>query len=235
MRCSCHRDRLAAFAVDVVIVSSTAVHVAQPDQYLAAVVRNQEADVARSEGIRQGRGDDLRRIDRRSRLHRRKERLHIQRGEHPRTVAPLRGHRSTIAGTDAGQASRLVLEPPRLGFRRGAEDGIARGDRGGGGRARWGPRPWRPRHGCGRAGTGKTTFVRGAARALGVGAPVNSPTFTIGHRYARRSRSRTSTSTAWHTSRRRSGATWSRTSTERSRSSSGRSMRKAGCRRPGRG
>jgi len=32
-------------------------------------------------------------------------------------------------------------------------------------------------------GTGKTTFVRGACRALGVTAPVTSPTFTIGHRY----------------------------------------------------
>jgi tRNA threonylcarbamoyladenosine biosynthesis protein TsaE len=32
-------------------------------------------------------------------------------------------------------------------------------------------------------GAGKTTFVRGAARALGVVAPVTSPTFTIGHRY----------------------------------------------------
>jgi tRNA threonylcarbamoyladenosine biosynthesis protein TsaE len=32
-------------------------------------------------------------------------------------------------------------------------------------------------------GTGKTTFVRGAARALGVTGPVTSPTFTIGHRY----------------------------------------------------
>jgi tRNA threonylcarbamoyladenosine biosynthesis protein TsaE len=32
-------------------------------------------------------------------------------------------------------------------------------------------------------GTGKTTFVRGAARALGVEAPVTSPTFTIGHVY----------------------------------------------------
>jgi tRNA threonylcarbamoyladenosine biosynthesis protein TsaE len=29
-------------------------------------------------------------------------------------------------------------------------------------------------------GTGKTTFVRGAARALGVKGPVTSPTFTIG-------------------------------------------------------
>ncbi|MGZ4291836.1 MAG: tRNA (adenosine(37)-N6)-threonylcarbamoyltransferase complex ATPase subunit type 1 TsaE [Gaiellaceae bacterium] len=32
-------------------------------------------------------------------------------------------------------------------------------------------------------GTGKTTFVRGAARALGVIGSVTSPTFTIGHRY----------------------------------------------------
>jgi tRNA threonylcarbamoyladenosine biosynthesis protein TsaE len=32
-------------------------------------------------------------------------------------------------------------------------------------------------------GTGKTTFVRGACRALGVTAPVTSPTYTIGHRY----------------------------------------------------
>lgn len=32
-------------------------------------------------------------------------------------------------------------------------------------------------------GAGKTTFVRGAARALGVSAPVTSPTFTIGNRY----------------------------------------------------
>ena len=35
----------------------------------------------------------------------------------------------------------------------------------------------------GELGTGKTTFVRGACRALGVNAPVTSPTFTIGHRY----------------------------------------------------
>jgi tRNA threonylcarbamoyladenosine biosynthesis protein TsaE len=35
----------------------------------------------------------------------------------------------------------------------------------------------------GELGTGKTTFVRGAARALGVVEPVSSPTFTIGHRY----------------------------------------------------
>jgi tRNA threonylcarbamoyladenosine biosynthesis protein TsaE len=33
-------------------------------------------------------------------------------------------------------------------------------------------------------GAGKTTFVRGASRALGVEAVVTSPTFTIGQRYA---------------------------------------------------
>lgn len=36
---------------------------------------------------------------------------------------------------------------------------------------------------CGEVGTGKTTLIRGACRALGVSAPVTSPTFTIGHRY----------------------------------------------------
>ncbi|HKG44852.1 MAG TPA: tRNA (adenosine(37)-N6)-threonylcarbamoyltransferase complex ATPase subunit type 1 TsaE [Gaiellaceae bacterium] len=35
----------------------------------------------------------------------------------------------------------------------------------------------------GELGSGKTTFVRGACRALGVAVPVTSPTFTIGHRY----------------------------------------------------
>jgi len=35
----------------------------------------------------------------------------------------------------------------------------------------------------GELGTGKTTFVRGACRALGIEVPVTSPTFTIGHRY----------------------------------------------------
>ena len=35
----------------------------------------------------------------------------------------------------------------------------------------------------GELGAGKTTFVRGACRALGVATPVTSPTFTIGHRY----------------------------------------------------
>ena len=35
----------------------------------------------------------------------------------------------------------------------------------------------------GELGSGKTTFVRGACRALGIAAPVTSPTFTVGHRY----------------------------------------------------
>jgi tRNA threonylcarbamoyladenosine biosynthesis protein TsaE len=36
---------------------------------------------------------------------------------------------------------------------------------------------------AGELGAGKTTLVRGAARALGVRDPVTSPTFSIGHRY----------------------------------------------------
>lgn len=36
---------------------------------------------------------------------------------------------------------------------------------------------------AGELGSGKTTLVRGAARALGVSDPVTSPTFSIGHRY----------------------------------------------------
>jgi tRNA threonylcarbamoyladenosine biosynthesis protein TsaE len=35
----------------------------------------------------------------------------------------------------------------------------------------------------GEMGAGKTTFVRGACRALGIEGPITSPTFTIGHRY----------------------------------------------------
>jgi tRNA threonylcarbamoyladenosine biosynthesis protein TsaE len=35
----------------------------------------------------------------------------------------------------------------------------------------------------GELGTGKTTFVRGACRTLGISERVTSPTFTIGHRY----------------------------------------------------
>ena len=47
----------------------------------------------------------------------------------------------------------------------------------------------------GELGAGKTTFVRGAGRALGVTEPVTSPTFTIGQRYAGPSPSPTSIST----------------------------------------
>ncbi|HXE43696.1 MAG TPA: tRNA (adenosine(37)-N6)-threonylcarbamoyltransferase complex ATPase subunit type 1 TsaE [Conexibacter sp.] len=36
---------------------------------------------------------------------------------------------------------------------------------------------------AGELGTGKTTFVRGACRALGISGRVTSPTFTIGRRY----------------------------------------------------
>lgn len=38
----------------------------------------------------------------------------------------------------------------------------------------------------GDVGAGKTTLIRGACRALGVGGPVTSPTFTIGQSYAGR-------------------------------------------------
>jgi tRNA threonylcarbamoyladenosine biosynthesis protein TsaE len=37
---------------------------------------------------------------------------------------------------------------------------------------------------AGELGSGKTTFVRGACRALGVDGPVTSPTFVIGQVYA---------------------------------------------------
>jgi tRNA threonylcarbamoyladenosine biosynthesis protein TsaE len=36
----------------------------------------------------------------------------------------------------------------------------------------------------GELGSGKTTFVRGGCRALGITSRVTSPTFTVGHRYA---------------------------------------------------
>jgi tRNA threonylcarbamoyladenosine biosynthesis protein TsaE len=40
---------------------------------------------------------------------------------------------------------------------------------------------------AGELGTGKTTLVRGACRALGIDGAVTSPTFTIGQRYRGRS------------------------------------------------
>jgi tRNA threonylcarbamoyladenosine biosynthesis protein TsaE len=36
---------------------------------------------------------------------------------------------------------------------------------------------------AGELGSGKTTLIRGACRALGVSGPVTSPTFTVGQRY----------------------------------------------------
>jgi tRNA threonylcarbamoyladenosine biosynthesis protein TsaE len=36
---------------------------------------------------------------------------------------------------------------------------------------------------AGELGSGKTTLVRGACRALGVDAPITSPTYTVGNRY----------------------------------------------------
>lgn len=36
---------------------------------------------------------------------------------------------------------------------------------------------------AGDLGTGKTTFIRGACRELGVASPVTSPTYTVGNRY----------------------------------------------------
>ena len=38
----------------------------------------------------------------------------------------------------------------------------------------------------GELGSGKTTLIRGACRALGVAGPITSPTFTIGQRYTGR-------------------------------------------------
>jgi tRNA threonylcarbamoyladenosine biosynthesis protein TsaE len=67
--------------------------------------------------------------------------------------------RIELASTSAGETERIAAE---LAVRLGAGDVVTV---------------------SGELGTGKTTFVRGASRALGVTAPVTSPTFTIGHRY----------------------------------------------------
>ncbi len=47
-----------------------------------------------------------------------------------------------------------------------------------------GLRPGDVVHVRGELGSGKTTLIRGACRALGVQAPVTSPTFALAHRYA---------------------------------------------------
>jgi tRNA threonylcarbamoyladenosine biosynthesis protein TsaE len=39
-------------------------------------------------------------------------------------------------------------------------------------------------HVAGELGAGKTVFVRGACRALGVGGPITSPTYTVGNLYS---------------------------------------------------
>ena len=117
--------------------------------------------------------------------------------------------------------SRSCPRPPirrRSSGERRARDGLGRRD--GGGR-RAGSRPPRPGRRRDRqpasSARGKTTFVRGACRALGVAAAGHEPDVhdraplpTAG------STSRTSTSTGSRASRPRSGATSSRTSTARS-------------------
>jgi tRNA threonylcarbamoyladenosine biosynthesis protein TsaE len=67
--------------------------------------------------------------------------------------------RIELASTSAGETERIAAQ---LAVRLGAGDVVTV---------------------SGELGAGKTTFVRGAGRALGITAPVTSPTFTIGHRY----------------------------------------------------
>ena len=90
----------------------------------------------------------------------------------------------------ARRAGRAAVSPARPARALLTPDADARdrerlggGDRAVGGAARARARPRRRRPPLGRARPGKTTFVRGASRALGVTARVTSPTFTIGHRY----------------------------------------------------
>ena len=79
-----------------IIVSAHATDVTQPDQCSATVVGDQEADITRLQRIRQSRGDDFCRIDRRSRFHGSEQRLQVQRGDHARSVTLPRRHSPTI-------------------------------------------------------------------------------------------------------------------------------------------
>jgi tRNA threonylcarbamoyladenosine biosynthesis protein TsaE len=75
----------------------------------------------------------------------------------------VRGRLSAARSFETGSASETEALGARLAARLGPGDVVSV---------------------SGDLGAGKTTFVRGACRALGVEGPVSSPTFTIGHRYA---------------------------------------------------
>jgi tRNA threonylcarbamoyladenosine biosynthesis protein TsaE len=60
----------------------------------------------------------------------------------------------------------------------------------------------------GELGTGKTTLIRGACRALGVTEAVTSPTFTIGQRYRGRVPVSHLDPTGWRGSTPRSPGSW---------------------------
>ena len=136
------------------------------------------------------------------------------------------------AGARAGRPARAVLARRASTLRLVAETETSSPEETEAVAARLGGRAaaGRCRDRAGELGSGKTTFVRGACRSLGVTGPVTSPTFTIGHRYdGQRCRCRTSTSTDSPACRTRNGEISSRTSTTPSRSSSGRRPAPASC------
>ena len=97
---------------------------------------------------------------------------------------PVPQSKTALAGRSS-PIERIGSARPVLTVRLGARQRLGGRD-GGDRRAAWPPRL---ALGdvvtvSGELGAGKTTFVRGACRALGVTSPVTSPTFTIGHRYA---------------------------------------------------